>query len=163
MRVLPSFSQRRLGQPLGFYIIAELFAPTLWALFGLTALVLTKDVLGFSDLVINRGLGLAAVSWIAFYELVPLLSRTLPFAVLIGTLVGLGRLRSDRELLAIQAAGLAQRHLVLPILSFAALMTLFGLGFSLFTAPAALRSLEGRVAQHDPTKSRRGSSAWQRA
>ncbi len=142
MRALPSSSPPRLGQPLGFYIVAELFAPTLWALFGLTALVLTKDLLGFSDLVINRGLGLAAVSWIAFYELVPLLSRTLPFAVLVGTLVGLGRLRSDRELLAIEAAGLAHRHLVLPILSFATAMTLFGLGFSLFTAPAALRSLD---------------------
>ena len=142
MRARPFFSPRRLGQPLGFYIVAELFAPTLWALFGLTALVLTKDLLGFSDLVINRGLGLAAVSWIAFYELVPLLSRTLPFAVLVGTLVGLGRLRADRELLAIEAAGLARRHLVLPILSFATVMTLFGLGFSLFTAPAALRSLD---------------------
>lgn len=142
MRSLPSFSPRRLGQPLGFYIVAELFAPTLWALFGLTALVLTKDLLGFSDLVINRGLGLAAVGWIAFYELVPLLSRTLPFAVLVGTLVGLGRLRSDRELLAIEAAGLARRHLVLPILGFATAMTLLGLGFSLFTAPAALRSLD---------------------
>ena len=142
MRSLLSFSQRRLGQPLGFYIVAELFAPTLWALFGLTALVLTKDLLGFSDLVINRGLGLAAVGWIAFYELVPLLSRTLPFAVLVGTLVGLGRLRSDRELLAIEAAGLARRHLVPPILGFATAMTLLGLGFSLFTAPAALRSLD---------------------
>lgn len=142
MRSLPSFSPRRLGQPLGFYIVAELFTPTLWALFGLTALVLTKDLLGFSDLVINRGLGLAAVGWIAFYELVPLLSRTLPFAVLVGTLVGLGRLRSDRELLAIEAAGLAHRHLVLPILGFATAMTLLGLGFSLFTAPAALRSLD---------------------
>ena len=100
MRALPSFlppfSSRYLGPSLGFYIVAELFAPTLWALFGLTALVLTKDLLGFSDLVINRGLGLAAVGWIAFYELIPLLSRTLPFAVLVGTLVGLGRLRSDR-------------------------------------------------------------------
>ncbi len=142
MRALPSFSQRRLGQPLGFYIVAELFAPTLWALFGLTALVLTKDLLGFSDLVINRGLGLAAVGWIAFYELIPLLSRTLPFAVLVGTLVGLRRLRSDRELLAIEAAGLARRRLVLPILGFATAMTLIGLGFSLFTAPAALRSLD---------------------
>lgn len=142
MRPLPSFSQRRLGQPLGFYIVAELFAPTLWALFGLTALVLTKDLLGFSDLVINRGLGPAAVGWIAFYELVPLLSRTLPFAVLVGTLVGLGRLRADRELLAIEAAGLARRHLVLPILGFATAMTLLGFGFSLFTAPAALRSLD---------------------
>ena len=142
MRVLPSCSSRQLGQPLGFYIVAELFAPTLWALFGLTALVLTKDLLGFSDLVINRGLGPAAVGWIAFYELIPLLSRTLPFAVLVGTLVGLGRLRADRELLAIEAAGLARRHLVLPILGFATAMTLLGLGFSLFTAPAALRSLD---------------------
>ena len=142
MRVLPSCSPRQLGQPLGFYIVAELFAPTLWALFGLTALVLTKDLLGFSDLVINRGLGPAAVGWIAFYELIPLLSRTLPFAVLVGTLVGLGRLRSDRELLAIEAAGLARRHLVLPILGFATAMTLLGLGFSLLTAPAALRSLD---------------------
>ena len=142
MRALPSFSPRRLGQPLGFYIVAELFAPTLWALFGLTALVLTKDLLGFSDLVINRGLGLSAVGWIAFYELVPLLSRTLPFAVLVGTLVGLGRLRADRELLAIEAAGLARRHLVPPILSFATVMTLLGFGFSLLTAPAALRSLD---------------------
>lgn len=145
MRVLPSCSPRQLGQPLGFYIVAELFAPTLWALFGLTALVLTKDLLGFSDLVINRGLGPAAVGWIAFYELIPLLSRTLPFAVLVGTLVGLGRLRSDRELLAIEAAGLARRHLVLPILGFATAMTLLGLGFSLFTAPAALRSLDGAL------------------
>ena len=142
MRALPSCSSRQIGQPLGFYIVAELFAPTLWALFGLTALVLTKDLLGFSDLVINRGLGPAAVGWIAFYELIPLLSRTLPFAVLMGTLVGLGRLRADRELLAIEAAGLARRYLVLPILGFATAMTLLGLGFSLFTAPAALRSLD---------------------
>ncbi len=149
----PSFSPRRLGQPLGFYIVAELFAPTLWAVFGLTALVLTKDLLGFSDLVINRGLGLAAVGWIAFYELVPLLSRTLPFAVLVGTLVGLGRLRSDRELLALEAAGLARRHLALPILGFGTVLTLFGLGFSLFTAPAALRALDdalGRMIQQNP-------------
>ena len=141
MQALPPFS-RRLGQTLSFYVIAELFAPTLWALFGLTTLVLTRDLLGFSDLVINRGLGLAAVGWIAFYEIIPLLSRTLPFAVLVGTLVGLGRLRSDRELLALEAAGLARHMLILPVLSFAVVMTLIGLGFSLFTAPAALRSLD---------------------
>ena len=141
MHAFPPLS-RRLGQTLGFYVIAELFAPTLWALFGLTALVLTKDLLGFSDLVINRGLGLTAVAWIAFYEIVPLISRTLPFAVLVGTLVGLGRLRSDRELLSLEAAGLARSRLVLPLLLFSLVMTLIGLGFSLFTAPAALRSLD---------------------
>ena len=122
-----------------------------------------KDLLGFSDLVINRGLGPAAVGWIAFYELIPLLSRTLPFAVLVGTLVGLGRLRSDRELLAIEAAGLARRHLVLPILGFATAMTLLGLGFSLLTAPARPPLTGRRVTQHDPAKPRRGTPSRQRA
>ena len=55
-----------LGQTLRWYIIRELIRPTLLALGGLTALVLTKDLLGFSDLVINRGFGTAVVATIAF-------------------------------------------------------------------------------------------------
>lgn len=144
---LRSLTPRRLGRTLGFYVIAELFSPTLWALFGLTALVLTKDLLGFSDLVINHGLGVAAVGRLAFYEVVPLLSRTLPFAVLVGSLVGLGRLRSDRELLAIQAAGVARSRLMLAVLSFSVILTVLGLGFSLYSVPAAIRSLD--AAFHD--------------
>lgn len=79
----------RLGKTLSRYIARELVFPTAIALVGLTALVLTKDLLGFSDLVINRGFGAAAVAWIAFYEIVPLVARTLPFTVLVGVLVGL--------------------------------------------------------------------------
>lgn len=147
MRSLRSLMDRGLGRTLGFSVLAELCAPTLWALFGLTALVLTKDLLGFSDLVVNRGLGMTAVGRIAFYEVVPLLSRTLPFAVLVGCLVGLGRLRADRELLALQAAGVAREHVLVPVLGFAALLSVVGLGFSLFSAPAAVRALD--VAMHD--------------
>lgn len=147
MPSLHALMERRLGRTLGFAVLAELCAPTLWALFGLTALVLTKDLLGFSDLVVNRGLGVAAVGRIAFYEVVPLLSRTLPFAVLVGCLVGLGRLRADRELLALQAAGVAREHLLVPVLGFATLLSVVGLGFSLFSAPAAVRALD--AALHD--------------
>ena len=154
MRALRSLMERRLGRTLGFAVLAELCAPTLWALFGLTALVLTKDLLGFSDLVVNRGLGAAAVGRIAFYEVVPLLSRTLPFAVLVGCLVGLGRLRADRELLALQAAGVAREHLLVPVLGFAALLSVVGLGFSLFSAPAAVRALD--AAMHDMFRSNPG-------
>ncbi len=142
MLALPSLFRRRLGKTLSFYLATEFITPTLFSLFGLTTLVLTKDLLGFSDLVINRGLGLAAVGWIAFYEIVPLLSQTLPFAVLVGTLVGLGRLRADRELLAIEAAGVARQRCVLPVLGFALIMSATGLGFSLYSAPAAIRTLD---------------------
>ena len=142
-----------LGRTLRWYIIRELIRPTLLALGGLTALVLTKDLLGFSDLVINRGFGATVVATIAFYEIVPLLSHTLPFALLIGTLVGLGRLRADLEVLSMEAAGISVRRLVDPILTWAALISSVGFVLSLVAVPWAIRSLDAalqRMAAENP-------------
>jgi LPS export ABC transporter permease LptG len=108
---------------------------------------LTKDLLGFADLVINRGFGVWAVARIAFYEIVPLAARTLPFAVLVGALVGLGRLRADREILSLEAAGISSQLLVEPVLAFAAVTTVAGLFLSLYAAPWASWSLDAALRQ----------------
>jgi lipopolysaccharide export system permease protein len=138
---------RRLGRTLSRYVMRELAWPTLLALGTLTTLVLTKDLLGFSDLVINRGFGATAVAWIAAYELIPLITRTLPFAVLIGALAALGRLRADQEILSIEAAGISGHRLLGPVLRVAAVATLAGLFLSLVAAPWATRSLEAALRQ----------------
>ena len=49
---------RRPGATLYRHLIVEMVFPTLFTLGGLTAVILTKDLLGYSDLVINRGRGL---------------------------------------------------------------------------------------------------------
>ena len=141
------FPRRRLGKTLRWYIAQELVFPTVISLVGLTTLVLTKDLLGFSDLVINRGFGASTVAWIAFYEVVPLIARTLPFAVLIGALVGLGRLRADLEILSLEAVGVPSRRLVGPVLTFAALATATGLFLSFSASPWASRSLDAALQQ----------------
>lgn len=141
----------RIGTTLRWYIIRELIRPTVIALAGLSALVLTKDMLGFSDLVINRGFGLSAVATIAFYELLPLLSQTLPFAVLVGALVGLGRLKSDFELLSMEAAGISGRRFIDPVCTYTAALMGIGLLLSLFAAPWATRSLTTTL-QHMTTE-----------
>lgn len=123
------------------YIVRELTLPILMTLVGLTVLVLTKDLLSFSDLVLNRGFGASTVVSIAFYEVVPIVARTLPFAVLVGTLVGLGRLRVDLEILAMEAAGLARMWLFSPVLACAAIASVGGLLLSLLLAPWATWSL----------------------
>lgn len=161
----PASAERKgtLGHTLRWYIIRELIRPTLLALGGLTALVLTKDLLGFADLVINRGFGLAAVATIALYEIIPLFARTLPFAVLIGTLVGLGRLRADLEVLSMEAAGISVRRLVDPILVWGAIATVMGLLLSLETAPWATRSLDAalqRMAAENPGLSLRAGTVY---
>ncbi|MBI3801044.1 MAG: LptF/LptG family permease, partial [Deltaproteobacteria bacterium] len=143
----------RLGATLNRYVIQELVLPTTIALAGLTVLILAKDLLNFSDFVINRGFGVGVVALIAFYEIMPLAARTLPFAVLVGALVGLGRLRADLEILTLEAVGISQRRLVVPVLAFATGTAAIGLLLSLFLAPWATRSLEAslrRMAIENP-------------
>lgn len=153
----------RLGATLRWYIVRELLRPTVIALVGLSALVLTKDMLGFSDLVINRGFGFSAVATIAFYELLPLVSQTFPFAVLVGALVGLGRLKSDFEILAIEAAGVSSRWLVDPVCTHTTALMVIGLFLSLFTAPWATRSLTAtlqRMTTENPGLSLRSGTVY---
>ena len=131
----------RFGATLIRYVARELLFPVFFAFLGLTLLILTKDLLSFSDLVINRGFGIGAVSLIALYEIIPLAAHTLPFAVLVGSLIGLGRLKADNEIIAIEAAGVSGRKLIIPVLCLAALTTMTGLVLNLFAAPWASRSL----------------------
>jgi len=137
----------RFGTTLNHYVAQELALPTALALAGLTVLILAKDLLAFSDFIINRGFGLAVVSMIALYEVLPLVARILPFAVLIGTLAALGRLRADLEVLTLEAVGISSRRLAVPVAAFASVMAVTGLLLTLFLAPWATRSLTTALRQ----------------
>ncbi len=137
--------RRPLGRTLSGYLARELVAPTLTALLGLTTAVLAKDLLGYADLVVNRRLGAPAVAAIALYQLVPLLAWTLPFALLVGVLVALGRLAADREILALEAAGVSPARVAGPVLAVAAAVALAGLFLAQVGAPWAHRALTGSL------------------
>ncbi len=122
------------------YVIREALLPSAFALIGLTAVVLTKDLLGFSDLVINRGIDAGSVAWLAFLKAVPVASRIFPFALLVGSMVALGRMGADREILVLEASGVAAPRLLGPIASLAAGMTALALALSLVLSPWASRS-----------------------
>jgi hypothetical protein len=101
---------RRPGLTLYRLIAKEALTPTLVALFGLTTVVLTQNLLGLSDLFVNRGLSGGTVSLIAFYQAVPTAALMLPFAVLMGCLVALGRMGADLEILALEASSVTTRN-----------------------------------------------------
>lgn len=130
------------GWTLYVLLVREASGPTLLTLLSLTVIVLTDDMLQFSDLVLNRGLGAGPVASMALYRLVPAISWMLPFAVLMGSLIALGRLGADRELLIIEASGVSSPRLVPPMLAFGAVAAVLGLALSLVAAPAAERALD---------------------
>ncbi len=141
------------GQTLHWYIVRELLRPTLIAFGGLTVLLLAAELFGFSDLIINRGFGLGAILRLIGFKLLALASTTLSFACLVGLLVGLGRLKTDLETLALHASGVSQGQCLGPVLTFCAAVTALGLLLTLSVSPWARRgldSLQTRVAQDNP-------------
>jgi len=69
-----------------------------------------------------------------------LLIFTIPMGVLVGVLIGLGRLSADSELIAMSALGLGVRRTLIPVGVFAAITCLIGLGITLWVGPLAQRT-----------------------
>jgi len=133
---------RPLGWALFGYIAREAVVPTLLALGGLSLAALTKSLLGLSDLLVNRGLSPEDTAAFVGFEIVVLASRILPFAVLLGALIALGRLAADKELLALESCGVSPGRLIGPVLAVGCLGTLGGLALSLQVVPATLAARE---------------------
>ncbi len=115
--------------------------PTLLALMGFTLVALTRDFPGYADLLINRGASASRVARIFLFQSISLTSLVLPFSVLVGGLVGLGRLVADREVMVLEALGLDPRRLIGPVAAFGAGAALVALGLGVAISPAAQREL----------------------
>ncbi len=129
------------------YLVSEMWLPALFATAAFGLVVLLTDLLGYADLIVNRGLDVGDVGRIAGLQLIPTLARTLPFAVLVGTLVGLGRLAADRELLALEASGFSPRQLAFPGLLFTLAATGISLYLSVFLSPDSQRAVRDRMLE----------------
>jgi lipopolysaccharide export system permease protein len=121
--------------------------PTFYTLGGLTLVVLTRELIGYSEMVINRGLSLADVGALALYQMLPVMGQMLPFAVLVGGLIALGRLGADREILILEASGVSSPRMLGPVMVFAAMTSVLALFLALEASPWASRSLDEKLEE----------------
>lgn len=130
------------------YILREVFPPFLLSLLVLTFLLMIPPIMGVAEELIARGVdGLTILRLMGL--LVPqALGITIPIALLIGVLMGLGRLSSDRESVALQACGISLYRLSYPlaVLGVAATgLTFYVLSVALPDANQAYRELTFRI------------------
>ena len=105
------------------YLLREMVLPLVLGLVVLTFLLQVQPFMLQSQLLLARGVPWTTILS-ALYMLLPqALSVTIPMAVLLGILVGFGRLAADREFVAMQACGVSLARLLRPLLLFAALGT----------------------------------------
>jgi LPS export ABC transporter permease LptF/LPS export ABC transporter permease LptG len=72
---------------------------------------------------------------------------TIPMAVLIGVLLGLGRMSADSEIIALTAVGISRRRILLPVGVLAVTGTLTTTVMTLWLGPAALRTFRRLEAE----------------
>jgi LPS export ABC transporter permease LptG/LPS export ABC transporter permease LptF len=93
------------------------------------------------ELVVRHTESLATVLLLIACTLPPVLGFTLPMAVLVGVLIGLGRLSADSEIVALHASGIGLRRLLLPIGAIASLGAILTLLITFWLSPLALRTI----------------------
>ena len=88
------------------YVLKELIAPFLAALFGITFLFVVDFLVKILDNVLSKGLPAETVLEIFALNLAWMLSLSIPMAVLVASLMAFGRLSGDQEITACKAAAL---------------------------------------------------------
>ena len=104
------------------YVLREMSGPFLISLFGLLLFILLNLILSLSDLMVDRGVGVDTLLRLLLFKMPSLLVLALPVTGLFATFLGLGRLIHDREVMALEAAGVSLRRILLPLLVAALLL-----------------------------------------
>ncbi len=105
------------------YLVKEIAVPLALALTVLTFILVLPPMLVSGEEFISKGVEWSIVARAMATLLPQALSLTIPMAVLLGILVGFGRLSADREFVAMQACGVSLTRLLRPVLLIAALGT----------------------------------------
>ena len=85
----------------------------------LTFALVTGRLLKLTEMVVNHGVTLVDVASLIGFIMPAFLELTFPMAVLIGVLMGFGRMSGDRELIAARACGVSLYRLAVPVIGFA--------------------------------------------
>ncbi|MBN2373797.1 LptF/LptG family permease [bacterium] len=100
------------------YIIREFIPPFFGGLCLFVFVLLMDKALKLTELVFMKGVGINEVGELFFFLIPPLLSFTIPMAVLFAALMAFGRLASDNEVSAFWSCGLHPVRIIAPVLGF---------------------------------------------
>ncbi|MYK88737.1 MAG: YjgP/YjgQ family permease, partial [Acidobacteria bacterium] len=106
---------------LGRYVLREVIPPFCLAQVVFTFLLMLDPITKHAEELIGVGVDLGDILQILVTALPYSLGLTIPMALLVGVLMGLGRLSGDREMVAMQACGIGVFRILSPLLVLAAL------------------------------------------
>ncbi len=128
------------------YVAREVVSHGFLGLAVFTFVFFVPQLVRLMDLVVRHSGSIWTVALLFLCTIPPGLGFTLPIGVLVGVLIGLGRLSADSEIVALHASGIGLRRLLLPIGLVAFVATGGTLLTTFWLTPVALRTA-GRLQQ----------------
>ncbi len=130
--------QRRLIER---YVLKTILPYWIAALLLLTAILFVQQIGRYFDTVFHGVMPAELVYGLALALLPTVLIFTIPMAVLCGTIIGLGRMSSDSELVAMRAAGISTWRTLWPALTVGLIATIAAGYLNLIEAPRSQQHL----------------------
>jgi LPS export ABC transporter permease LptF/LPS export ABC transporter permease LptG len=125
------------------YIVREVFRHAFLGLVVFTFVFFVPQLVRLTALFV-RHTGSGAQIAELFLSIFPgVLAFTIPMGILIGVLLGLGRMSADSEIIALTALGIGRRRILLPVGVLATTGAALTLVMTLWLGPLSLRTLRG--------------------
>lgn len=120
------------------YICREVFSHALIGLAIFTFVFFVPRLLLMMQLVVRHSAAAGRLALLFLSAFPPVLKFTLPIAVLVGVLIGLGRMSADSELIALNSVGIGMRRVLVPVGALALTATALTLVMTLWLGPRAV-------------------------
>jgi len=130
------------------YIFREVLSHALLGLGVFTFVIFVPQLVQIMNVVARHSGDPMQIALLFLSAFPRVLTFSVPIGVLVGVLIGLGRMSADSELIAMNAAGMGLKRVLIPVGVLAALATGVTLSMTLWLGPISihtLRSLEERL------------------
>jgi LPS export ABC transporter permease LptF/LPS export ABC transporter permease LptG len=124
------------------YVLRTIFPYSLASLILLTAILFAQQTGRYFETIFHGVMPSSFVYGLALALLPAVFVFTIPMAVLSGTIIGLGRMGSDSELVAMRAAGVSSWRILWPCLALGLIATAASAELNLKEAPRAQQDLK---------------------
>lgn len=123
------------------YILKEIISHSLLGLLVFTFVLFTRQIGSLLEIVVRHNVPFADTVTLFLLPIPSILVITIPMSVLVGTLIGLSRMSSDGEVIAVRASGIGIGQFVRPVASLALMGWGLTLWMSLWLGPQAAAKL----------------------
>ena len=123
------------------YIVREVLRHALLGLLIFTFVLFVPKLVRLMELFVRHSGSGSQIATLFLCIIPSVLVFTIPMAVLVGVLLGLGRMSMDSEIIALTALGISRKRILLPVGVLAVLGATLTLLMAVWIAPKSLRTL----------------------